>query len=636
MALTGNANGGLARFINNDSFVDFSGSKGPAGDGQLTAGSIEGSGFFYLGANRLTVGGNNLSTIVTGTISDCGPFGVLCNAAAGDHTGGSLVKTGAGILTLDGANTYTGSTEVQQGIMVVGDANTPTAGIAGPAQVDGGAMLLGYGTIGGNLVNNGTVIPGGSALIAALSHDAFHPTIPTGPLPGIGTLAVNGNYTQGVAGNLVIGVTPTASSLLAVKGAASLAGGVSFIYAPGSYAARSYTFLHATGGVARSFLSASESGSIPDLPSRSVIYTQNDADLVLGTPPVAPGPSPAVAQAVAPNDGALFSAKYSSVMRLADQATRLALFEAGQGGGQRSALPFRFAASDPSVLTTDAAGAARSLVSGTSLWIHANGAFGSVGDPTSAPGYSADAVGFLAGFDRAVTPGGLQLGVAFGYDHGWLGDDLGGAAAAEIGRIGVYGSQPLGPARLEGAVLYSHDWGWTHRQTGVGTATASNTGNGLSGGLQAGVALAVQEFVISPAAGVRFGWLGEGSFAESGLGLPVGFAVTGSATNFATVVPFVGVGGAREYVSSSGLVVSPYARVGWDYLGGNNNPAVLLAAADGTLFPTGSVPLDRNSAALGAGVNFGRGNWSLFAHYDAHLAGNWRAQEVKLGMRLAF
>ena len=49
--------------------VDFSESTGPAGDNKLTAGSIAGAGSFVLGANELTVGGNNLSTEVSGVIS---------------------------------------------------------------------------------------------------------------------------------------------------------------------------------------------------------------------------------------------------------------------------------------------------------------------------------------------------------------------------------------------------------------------------------------------------------------------------------------------------------------------------------------------------------------------------------------
>ena len=59
----------------------------------LTAGSIAGAGSYFLGSKELSVGGNNLSTEVSGVIADGGSIG---------GTGGSLVKTGTGTLTLLG------------------------------------------------------------------------------------------------------------------------------------------------------------------------------------------------------------------------------------------------------------------------------------------------------------------------------------------------------------------------------------------------------------------------------------------------------------------------------------------------------------------------------------------------------
>ncbi|MDW4746744.1 hypothetical protein NQ344_26810, partial [Escherichia coli] len=64
----GNSTGGNAQFITNDTgFVSFAGSLGANGDGRITAGSIAGSGTYYIGGgNTLVVGGNNLSTMVRG------------------------------------------------------------------------------------------------------------------------------------------------------------------------------------------------------------------------------------------------------------------------------------------------------------------------------------------------------------------------------------------------------------------------------------------------------------------------------------------------------------------------------------------------------------------------------------------
>jgi hypothetical protein len=72
--------GGNARFITDaGGLFDIS----SLFSGGITAGSIEGAGTYSLGSKSLTVGGNNLSTEVSGTIADGGFNG---------GTGGSLVK----------------------------------------------------------------------------------------------------------------------------------------------------------------------------------------------------------------------------------------------------------------------------------------------------------------------------------------------------------------------------------------------------------------------------------------------------------------------------------------------------------------------------------------------------------------
>ena len=94
----------------------------------MTAGSIEGAGNYFLGSKQLTVGGNNLSTEVSGVIQDSGTAG---------GTGGSLVKVGAGTLVLSGANTYSGPTTITAGTLQLGNGGTS-------------------GSILGNVVNNAT------------------------------------------------------------------------------------------------------------------------------------------------------------------------------------------------------------------------------------------------------------------------------------------------------------------------------------------------------------------------------------------------------------------------------------------------------------------------------------------------
>ncbi len=102
--------GGNAQFIaNGTGFVSFAGSLGANGDGRITAGSIAGSGTYYIGGgNTLVVGGNNLSTTVSGVVADVDPCG------CGTVGPGNLEKTGSGTLTLSGINSYTGTTTSQR------------------------------------------------------------------------------------------------------------------------------------------------------------------------------------------------------------------------------------------------------------------------------------------------------------------------------------------------------------------------------------------------------------------------------------------------------------------------------------------------------------------------------------------
>jgi len=144
------ASGGTARLIaNGNGSLDIS-SLTTTGMG---IGSIEGSGNFFLGSKALTVGGNNLSTTVSGVIQDGGRAGGV---------GGSLTKTGNGALTLSKANTYTGSTTISVGTLLLRNTSGSGTGL--------GAVRVSAGTLGGTGKIAGTVTMGtGSGTGAFLS-----------------------------------------------------------------------------------------------------------------------------------------------------------------------------------------------------------------------------------------------------------------------------------------------------------------------------------------------------------------------------------------------------------------------------------------------------------------------------------
>jgi len=74
---------------------------------------------------------------------------------------GSLTKLGAGILSLSGANTYSGGTTISSGSLIVNNTTGSGTG-SGALFIASGASLGGSGTIGGAATVNGSLNPGNS------------------------------------------------------------------------------------------------------------------------------------------------------------------------------------------------------------------------------------------------------------------------------------------------------------------------------------------------------------------------------------------------------------------------------------------------------------------------------------------
>jgi autotransporter-associated beta strand protein len=237
--------GGNARFITILGFVDFSSTRGPNGDGKISAGSIEGTGNYAIGSNELTVGSNNLSTQVAAAILDGGTC--LC-------LGGSLVKIGTGTLTLSGINTYSGATTVNGGTLSVNGSIASSS----MTKVNAGGALSGNGTVGNTTINGGTLMPGNAT-------------------PG-SAMTVAGNLAFQSGSLYLVQLNPAASTFTSVTGTASLNGSVEAAFLPGSYLAKQYTIVSAAGGVNGTFGSV-VSANLPSTLAATLSYDAHDAYL---------------------------------------------------------------------------------------------------------------------------------------------------------------------------------------------------------------------------------------------------------------------------------------------------------------------------------------------------------------------
>ncbi|GAU83455.1 autotransporter protein [Bosea sp. BIWAKO-01] len=213
-------------------------------DGILDPGGFDATPSSLSGAASGRIGSSGFDP-VTLTVAGGGSFdGTILNGGPGAV---SLVKTGAGTLTLNGQNTYTGATIVAAGALVVGGAGHASASLASIVTVNAGGTLGGVGTIGGlTAASGGTVAPGNS----------------------IGTLKVSGNVAIGAGSFYQVEINPTGESdRVAASGTAVLTGGTVVVEkAPGSYAPGTrYTILTAAGGVSGAFAGLAQNLPFLDL-----------------------------------------------------------------------------------------------------------------------------------------------------------------------------------------------------------------------------------------------------------------------------------------------------------------------------------------------------------------------------------
>jgi autotransporter-associated beta strand protein len=634
---TQTASGGQARFITDAGgmFSIASGSGGAAGP--VTVGSIEGAGIYFLGANQLTTGGNNLSTTVSGTI---------------EGAGGSLVKTGSGTLTLANNNGYTGSTTVNAGTLIV-NGFLPSS----LTTVGSGATLGGTGILGSTIINaGGRFAPGPPGAPGTMRVDGLTP-------------ATNLAFQSGAI--YLVQVNSTSASFTSVVGTASLAGTVQAMFAPGmGNPAKSYDILQATRGLGGTTFSNLETTNLPKGFTASLSYTATDVQLkvtaALGGPQQATGLSsnhqsvagainnffndpplpPAflplfsltdanLTNALALLSGEAATGAQQAGFQLTNQFLNIMLdpFVDGRsnpvGGGaigfapEREELPDDIALAYSKILKAPPKPVA--FEQPWSVWGAGYGGSNRTTGDAAVDGshdLSASTAGGAAGLDYRLAPGTVVGFALAGGGTNWgLAQGL-GSGKSDAFQAGVYGTTRSGPAYLAAALAFTNHWMSTDRFAFAGDhLTASFNAQSFGGRVESGYRFATVYGGLTPYAAIQSQTFHTPSYSEADLNAG-GFALGFNSRNATDTRSELGGRFDRLLLLNPEAALTLRTRVAWahDWISDPTLAAMFQMLPGASFVVSGATPA-KNSALTSAGAELRLANGvALIGKFDGEFA----------------
>ncbi len=534
------------------------------GNWTLTAPSTFASGIAIAAPATLT--GN--TTTLSGGITNAGTL-VFQQAADGSFVGtlsgtGTLVKTGAGALTIGSQTGFTGPTAVNAGRLVLAGA-LPSA-----VTVANGATLGGTGTIAAlTVVGGGTVAPG----------------------TGVGTIAVTGNFAQ--ASGSVYAAETTAAGLsdrITVGGTATIASGAQLAVTrgTGTYGiGQRYTLLTATGGVSGTYtlVQTASGGTEFRLAQTGTGVFVDVARTAASLPSIAATRNQA---AVAPALAALGvgNAAYAGLTLIpSDDAVRAGL----------DALSGEAHASLRTAMLKDAQGAEDAVRSrllspttGSGIWAQAIGRSGEDDGDFATASAERHGWGGIGGVEIALD-GQARVGVAGGYTRTKVGID----ARDSFGKVEsthalAYAGGMLGPVALRTGAGYA--WTKTDLKRGVvfpgyaARLTSNYDGDVLHGFAEIGLPHAMFGATVEPFAGVEAYRVHTDAFTETGGSA----ALSGEARKETFTLSTLGIRGQTPIVEG----LSARSRIGWQHAFGDASPDARLR------FAGASVPFSMSGATL--------------------------------------
>jgi autotransporter-associated beta strand protein len=653
----GTSSGGQASFVTNGGgMFDMSGLTSAG----TTAGSIAGAGNYFLGSKTLTVGGNNLSTTVSGVIADGGQSGGV---------GGALTKVGTGTLTLSGINTYTGATTVNAGTLVV-DGSTALSSLT---TVNAGGTLAGSGTVGTTAIAGGTLAPGSSG------GSVFGP------------LTVQGSLSFTAASTYMVQVSPAnvgRTNVAGVTGTATLGGAtVNAVFLPGSYVNRQYTLVNAAGGISGTFNPAVIS-NMANLQS-TLSYDGKNAFLNIALVFVPPSGAFSVNQQNVANtltsffnatgsipaafaglkaagltiaSGELGTGVIQSSIKADDLFLNLLLDPslAGRAGAfAPSGGPLSFAANDETSAYAAKPRASRSerdaygMVTKApppvaqpldrwSVWGGAYGGSETIGGNAvvGSQDTRASAYGVVAGADYKLSPDSLLgFALAGGGTSFSLTNGL-GSGSSDLFQAGAFGRQNLGPAYVSAALGYGWHDVTTNRTValaGVDQLLGRFRADSFSGRFEGGYRFATPLIGITPYAAAEVVSFDLPAYAERSLVGGGLFALNYAAQTTTDTRSELGLR-TDKWFTLTDSVLTLRGRAAWahDY-DPNRAVSAIFQALPGASFVVNGARPDPDSALVSAGAEMKWLNgFSLSATFEGEFSGNINSYSGKGVARYAW
>jgi len=569
-----------------------------------------------------------------------GHAGVVSGAIYGS---GNLIKEGAGSLTLTGANTYTGETEITAGTLALGADNTlpstASVNVASGAIFDVNDHLQTIGEIGGI----GTVDLGTGTLTVSGA---------TTPGNSIGTLTVTGAgvYAQSADSEMEVEFQEDgAVDLLDVTaGSVNIAAGAKLV--PVAFnnvvTSQTYTFIQTAGGITGTF-DIEDNYAIYDF-AASVVNGGNDYQLTVTRQSYASAlAAGSVASGVASTLDSIFAGAPTAEMQsLMDSLDAMDPSEINEAYEQllpdvtgASTMMANAVTGQIQGVVGGRLGSVRSGVSSGDASVDKNAwlqSFYGKADQENRKGYNgyeADNYGFAAGIDGEFSPD-LTVGIALGYGN----TDSNSANSkldVDSSSFMVYGSYNLKKFYVDAMASYGVGDYESKRTTASGTAVGSYDGDQFA--IRADVGIPANDIGVLSSTYVvtaRYSNVSLDGYQETGA---PGANLTVAEQSSDTLTVGAGIKLGKE-LKQTDLTLKPEIRAGVTYdVVQDDVTSVARFVSGGGAFSTKGLTPARAALELGGDLTFSRNDGlDIVVNYDGEYRDDYSSHTGLIRLKQAF